>query len=68
MIRQSEVQSLNFRSAQGPGNVEGEGMAALSEGAACFLEGGPLAATGDLDGSARGVVAGGGGDRNGCDQ
>jgi hypothetical protein len=68
VVRQGEVERLNFRSAQGPGNVEGEGMAALSEGPDSFLEGGPLAVTGNLDGSARGVVAWGGGERNGCDQ
>lgn len=66
MVRRSKAKGLNLRSANGPGNVEGEGVTALSGGEGRCLEGGPLAATGDPDVSAR-DVAGDGNEKNGCD-
>jgi hypothetical protein len=48
---------LNLRPAQWPGDVKGEGTAALSEGVDTFLDAGPIAATGYPGGGTH-IVAG----------
>jgi hypothetical protein len=44
VIKSMKGKVLSQRFAQGPGDVKGEGMAALSEDAGTFLDAGPLAA------------------------